>query len=117
MGLEALSCVIPGQLVAASRELGPEPSHREPLRGDISGLFPFLNFFFSRRVTEKLFGGFETTFFADGLNLCRRRHSDYFARMLHTCVVTPRKRVRTDARPAQARVRDGIPEGIGLGMA
>ena len=28
---------------------------------------------FSRRGTEKLFGGFETTFFADGLNLCRRR--------------------------------------------
>ena len=72
MGLEALSCVIPGQIVAASREPDPEPSHREPLRGDISGLFPFLNFF-SQRVTEKLFGGFETTFFADGLNLCRRR--------------------------------------------
>ena len=32
-------------------------------------------------------------------------------------MLTPQKGVRTDARPAQARVRGGIPEGMALGMA
>ena len=68
MDLEALSCVIPGQIAVASRELDPRPSHCEPLRGDISGLFPFLNFF--REGALKNFSGFSKRRFLLMASIC-----------------------------------------------
>ena len=72
MGLQAQLCVIPGQIVVVPRVPDPEPSHREPLRGDISGLLPFLNFF--HEGTLKNFSGVsKRRLVLFVFNLCRRR--------------------------------------------